>query len=1306
MTDKEREIRKSIVTDFDNNMFVEAGAGAGKTQLIVDRIIGQLKSGEYEPKDIVVITFTNKAANELLERIINGLRDAIDKASDVDKKRLDDALMSIEDMNISTIHSFCYKLLQENCFAAKLPVGITLLEEKELLLLEEKSFEHFLENMTDAEWNELLNLSYDLFKDERYPKKKISEYIRSIYIEICGLQKDVEIGLFDVKTDDEIRRDYKALVDEFVSRTDTCICSINNSFSTIGEVPTNKEENYLDLFYTGKTAGMILADMLLSDGRDDESVIKNILDRYDEKNKKERFFKNINVSAIVKENAAVANALVREACKAEYSSDEQMVSAISDAIVTGYNKMLLRSRLGSLGDIGALSDNEKCMKHSSAVDTILAFCSDYNSDNDISPLKAALKRVTDKTLFFSGTAVDTTKIPLYEDSAIETANFQMIKWVACNLRRMEHLLTEKYEGFYQCCVGHAIKARDEYFVKERPADKIGNNDLLNLTYDMFNENANIQRELMSRYKCFYVDEFQDTDIIQKSFIWNMASVPGSSEKLRSGALFVVGDPKQSIYRFRGAEPKVYFDTQKQMQDLENEGLNTKVYRLNTNFRSNSKVLDWINTAFTRMGDESPVPLISEEMNNGTVFVYEDMEHEKKLDPDAKYVEDGGDVLAGVYHMNYADGYDYDGESNAKEGKAKENVPEDAKDVVDLIQHLKYGGYKITRYKEEVSVEDGKEKYIKVPYVDSIKYKDFLIISAYKVNTEIYLEEFIKNNIPVQIDGDVDPFNTNELKAFANIYHYLSYGDTLSKTGAIEAMWKCGLGKKESKAREDAGFILQALRAATYGKNPYAVAYELLSRFSLYVDKSSESMDFSRHAIVKARLHQMVETVTSSCNGTRLEMADAFDDYVKSSIEHELSLDADPDAVRIMNIHKAKGLQGEIVILVDRRKRTDSFNEFSGGIIDGVYYPAVNYLCRSSKNLRPNSHAMWTAVSSNELWYKYLYESKCENHRFEYVTATRAAQALIFMDVIEPGNLFAEEEFIYGIDEEPNMSLNCVLTKDISGKIESPDSDSYDYTKEMVEPGDEALEASVEERRSPSSYEDYKKVVKDDESSAKAHDALLERPVGKDFGTQMHKMLELLVNRFWINEKNGKSVDEENLLSFCVWQAMELPVADDVVIDIGDEDEEESKKYSPEVVREFLTVIGKAFLQSLKTNDSVLKDADEIYTELPFSFCYDNDEGIKTWLNGEADLVVKKKDGSFLLVDYKSDGDDECSEASFVHHLLESYTPQLDEYKRMIVEVFKVDDINKIQSKLISFSQKDENGDFFKEEKVRVRCTEV
>ena len=60
--------RNEIETNLSYNMFVEAGAGAGKTTLIVRRIVNMLKSG-YEPSEIVAITFTNKAAAEMKERV-------------------------------------------------------------------------------------------------------------------------------------------------------------------------------------------------------------------------------------------------------------------------------------------------------------------------------------------------------------------------------------------------------------------------------------------------------------------------------------------------------------------------------------------------------------------------------------------------------------------------------------------------------------------------------------------------------------------------------------------------------------------------------------------------------------------------------------------------------------------------------------------------------------------------------------------------------------------------------------------------------------------------------------------------------------------------------------------------------------------------------------------------------------------------------------------------------------------------------------------------------------------------------------
>ena len=71
----EEQMRSYIIDkdSYDKNILVEAGAGAGKTRLIIQRVIGQIGAGIPVEK-IVLITFTNAAANELYERIQAGLR--------------------------------------------------------------------------------------------------------------------------------------------------------------------------------------------------------------------------------------------------------------------------------------------------------------------------------------------------------------------------------------------------------------------------------------------------------------------------------------------------------------------------------------------------------------------------------------------------------------------------------------------------------------------------------------------------------------------------------------------------------------------------------------------------------------------------------------------------------------------------------------------------------------------------------------------------------------------------------------------------------------------------------------------------------------------------------------------------------------------------------------------------------------------------------------------------------------------------------------------------------------------------------
>jgi ATP-dependent exoDNAse (exonuclease V) beta subunit len=132
-------------------------------------------------------------------------------------------------------------------------------------------------------------------------------------------------------------------------------------------------------------------------------------------------------------------------------------------------------------------------------------------------------------------------------------------------------------------------------------------DLLVLTRDMLRRDAGARSTLHDRYTHLLLDEFQDTDPIQIELATLIAaSIVGSPTAgwgdldVDDGRLFFVGDPKQSIYRFRRADIELFLAARDRF------GPDGTWARLTTNFRTVAPVLDWVNAYFASvMAEERP-----------------------------------------------------------------------------------------------------------------------------------------------------------------------------------------------------------------------------------------------------------------------------------------------------------------------------------------------------------------------------------------------------------------------------------------------------------------------------------------------------------------------------------------------------------------------------------------------------------------------------------------------------------------------------------------------------------------------------
>ena len=137
----------------------------------------------------------------------------------------------------------------------------------------------------------------------------------------------------------------------------------------------------------------------------------------------------------------------------------------------------------------------------------------------------------------------------------------------------------------------------DYAAFKRAAAVFDFDDLLEQARKLVREHDAVRRALGRRYRHVFVDEFQDTDPIQAEILFSIAAEDSASRwqdsVLREGALFMVGDPKQSIYRFRGADVGSYSEARSAIARRWPDN----IVQITANFRSRPAILTHINHCF-------------------------------------------------------------------------------------------------------------------------------------------------------------------------------------------------------------------------------------------------------------------------------------------------------------------------------------------------------------------------------------------------------------------------------------------------------------------------------------------------------------------------------------------------------------------------------------------------------------------------------------------------------------------------------------------------------------------------------------
>lgn len=459
----------------NKNLLISAGAGSGKTAVLVERILKLVKEEAVDLDKFLIVTFTNAAAGEMRERILRVLMEELDKEENEHLRR---QLSLVAKASISTLHSFCINIVRRNFSIVDLDPAFRVADEMETALIIQEIMEEMLEEHYEIEDDRFMDL-VDRFTGNRRDTEledlilKVHKFIQSQPNPMNWLKSKVE----EMKiTKEEVLNSmmFKLLDEEIEFEIEDAIKNLKEAIEISNEVSGPKPYE------------VVLKEDLnniieIKEARNDESKFRKLLE-------------NISYTRLpsIRKGKDEVDEELQEEAKSKREKYKDSIKEIKKAS----------------GDI-SLEDQVRLI-------------------NDLKPAMEYLS-----------------------------------------------ILVEDFSK--------------RYTEKKLEKGIVDFNDLEHYALEIL-EHEDVARDLRKKYSYIFIDEYQDSNIVQETII---------NKIKREDNLFLVGDVKQSIYRFRLADPTLFLEKYKSYELDEK----SKRVDLVKNFRSRKEILDFVNIIFSKIMSE-------------------------------------------------------------------------------------------------------------------------------------------------------------------------------------------------------------------------------------------------------------------------------------------------------------------------------------------------------------------------------------------------------------------------------------------------------------------------------------------------------------------------------------------------------------------------------------------------------------------------------------------------------------------------------------------------------------------------------